>query len=114
MSDRDPKKTTSPAPGSGVVCSTHGDRFTVPDSGDSIRKRVPMEVDGIICACGEQDFFVGVAELGKECASCKSSLVALCLRCHGWSCLGCLERGAIRERERRNVPSLATVGRMLS
>lgn len=94
-----------------TVLSTAGsDRLVVPESGESVRARAPFEVDGVVCVCGRQTFFVGVAANGKACTFCGSSLLGRCLGCSSWTCFGCLEKAAIKERESRGVGLLATVG----
>jgi hypothetical protein len=105
MADDDSKK---PRP---VVSPPCTDRLVVPESAESVQKRKPFEVDGIVCVCGKQFFFVGIAEKGKACSYCGSSITAKCQGCANWTCIGCLEKAAIAERERLGAESLANVGR---
>ena len=110
MADDDSK---NPRP----IGSTAGlDRLVVPESGESIRLRTPFEVDGAVCICGHQAFFIGIAEDGKACPFCASLIVARCLRpkCATWACLGCLQKAAVAERESRRVSLLADAGRLFS
>jgi hypothetical protein len=107
VADDDSKKSNS------VLSTTGGDPLVVPESGESIRSRGSFDVDGAVCVCGRQTFFVGIAESGKPCPFCGSLLTGRCTGCSKWICIGCLERAAIKEREVRGVRLLAVVG-MLS
>lgn len=90
------------------------DRLVVPECAESIIARKPFDVDGMVCICGKQAFFVGIAEQGKACPYCDSSITARCSGCESWSCIGCLEKAAIAERELRGVSSLSIAGRLFS
>jgi hypothetical protein len=92
------------------------DRLVVPESGESIHRRKPFDVDGVICICGHQVSFIGIAEAGKECPFCDSLIVVRCANpeCATWTCLGCVEKAAVVERQSRGVMCLGSVGRMFS
>jgi hypothetical protein len=96
------------------VATGGSDRLVVPESGKSVNERKPFNVDGIICICGQQSFFVGIAETGKDCTFCGSLIVGRCQGCSTWSCMGCLEKAAKAERERSGVGVLGGTGRLFS
>ena len=98
------------------VSSAGSDRLVVPESSESIRRRKPFEVDGVICVCGHQVSFIGISEEGKPCPLCASLIVARCGKpdCATWSCLGCVEKAAIIERKLRGVACLGAPTRMFS
>lgn len=107
MSDDEKKK---PVP----LASGGFDRLVVAESGQSVIDRRPMEVDGLLCICGRQAFFVGIAQSGKDCRYCGSLVVVRCLGCDSWSCVGCVEKAARAERERLSVSLLADAGKLFS
>jgi hypothetical protein len=99
------------------MVSTGGmDRLVVPESGESIQRRKPFEVDGVVCICGHQAMMVGIAESGKPCPFCGSRIVARCMGqgCATWTCIGCVEKAALVERLLRGSSVLGAADRMFS
>jgi hypothetical protein len=81
-------------------------QVVVDNSAESIRKRLPMGVDGIQCACGGIVFRLGIAEASKACPFCGKLMVAQCLSCASWLCGGCMVEKAVESRKERGVDML--------
>ena len=110
MADDDSRKPRA------TVSTGGADRLVVPESGESIQRRKPIEVDGMICVCGQQASFIGIAETSKPCPFCASLIVARCARpeCATWTCVGCVEKAAMIERRNLGVQALGAPTRMFS
>ena len=84
---------------------------------ETMEKRMPLIVDGLVCACKGHDnqlFVLGITMTNNPCPNCNSHIIGRCQACARWLCIGCLEKATLDYRKEKgfntvgedvNVPS---------